>query len=82
MNNISDALRIIWELTDNYETGINYGEMPTDSIIEEYKKRELSGLSEINKNIGFSGLENMLPSLKYAVFYNTTGKVLTNCGVK
>ena len=82
LNNISDALRIIWELTYNHGTGINYGEMPTDSIIEEYKKRELSGLSDVNNNIEFGGLENMLPSLKYAVFYNTTGKVLTNCGVK
>ena len=83
INNIKDALGIIWNLTDGVGQGINYGEMPTEKIIEEYKSRRLPKESDFPEySAEFGWYSENLPGIKYAIFYKSTGKVLSNCGAK
>ena len=82
INNIKDAIGIIWSITDGVGQGINYGEMPAEKIVEEYKGRRLPKDADFPEYTQFSDYSSFMPGIKYAIFYKSTGKVVTNCGVK
>ncbi len=80
VDNIKDAIGTVWNITETHGKGINYGEMPTDDIISEYKKAMLPELE--TDFYEFNLVTEKMPSVKYAVFYKSTGNVISNCGVK
>ena len=82
INNIRDALGIIWNTTSVVGQGINYGEMPAEKIIEEYKSRRLPKESDFPSGSDFEDYSSYLPGIKYAIFYKSTGRPVTNCAVK
>ena len=81
INNIKDAIGVIWNITDNVGQGINYGEMPSEKIVEEYRSKSLPKEGGFPAYTDFSDYSSYLPGIKYAIFYKSTGRVLTNCGV-
>ncbi len=77
INSIAGNLNHIWNMTG----GLNYGEMSSEELV----KAAVESTSGFNPgehwDIGLKFIDNN-DSLKFALFYNTTGKVYTNCGVK
>jgi len=72
---ISEALKTVWNLTN----GLNYGEKSTDGLVKEALKYIRTGTDYDEYTLE---QVNELAGVKYAVFYKTTGKVYSNCGVK
>ncbi len=75
-SDVSEALRTVWDLTN----GLNYGEKSTDNLVKAALESR-RGSDEYYDEYTLSKV-NELSAVKYAIFYKTTGKVYTNCGVK
>ena len=74
---ISEALKTVWNLTN----GLNYGEKPTEKLIESAIKDKGAEPGNYYDEYTLEKV-NELSGVNYAIFYKTTGKVYTNCGVK
>lgn len=86
ITNIGRAIGLIWKTTRGENTnGINYGEMSTEQIIKKYTDERLPQSFTPAVHGDYYDLymwSDVIKSVNFAVFYNTTGKVATNCAVK
>ena len=75
-----DSVANALEFIHNRCSGYNYGDKTTEELVN---LAELPGISvEAQYQIwGAQEVEDYASSIKFAVFYKTTGKVYTNCGV-
>ena len=86
---ISKCLRDVYEnsyethseINDEYGYHYNYGEKSTDELLEIC--RNVYSYANADNDLGYLNdtLDKVSGSFRYAVFYNTTGKYITNCGV-
>lgn len=91
IDRIRDCLHFIYHNVYQYvyhgdgceEYHLNYGEATTDTLVEIYLKNTDEHYYDIEyDNYLTEKLNKISPSFNYAVFYSSTGKVFSNCGVK